>query len=110
VALVYVPSSARPAAVRSAASVYARRRLVALLLLVAVVVVSAQGLLSVVSHGATSGLAPATSVHIVQPGESLWSIAQQERPTADMSRLVDELLRLNGSSTLQVGQRLVLPS
>ncbi len=49
-------------------------------------------------------------VVVVQPGDTLWSIATWLDPGADPRRLVDELSDLTGSTTLQPGQRLVIPA
>ncbi len=57
---------------------------------------------------ATAG-APSGPVHVVQPGDTLWSIARSLQPTGDVRALVDRLAALNGGGALQVGQRLVLP-
>lgn len=48
----------------------------------------------------------------VQPGESLWSVAQRIAPDNDPREVVAQIRRLNDleSSSLQVGQLLVLPS
>ena len=48
-------------------------------------------------------------VHVVQPGESMWSIAQSERPDADVAAVVRAMVVANGGSTLQVGQQLSIP-
>jgi LysM domain len=111
-AAVIVPSRiAEESSVRPTARVYAMRRLMAAGLALALVFVVGQMASSaMIATPAQPSRAPGTSVHVVQPGESLWSIAQQERPRADMARLVDELLRLNGSSTIRVGQELILPN
>jgi len=53
-------------------------------------------------------VAPAASVYVVQPGDTLWSIAHQLQPTADPRDVVDHLVELNGSGALQPGQRLRL--
>jgi hypothetical protein len=47
-------------------------------------------------------------VHVVQPGETLWSIARTLHPDGDIRPLVDRLVELNGSDHLEVGQVLVL--
>lgn len=49
------------------------------------------------------------AVYIVQPGDTLWSIAAAQRPSVETSGLVRQLVSLNGGTTLQVGQRLILP-
>lgn len=49
------------------------------------------------------------AVYIVQPGDTLWSIAASQRPSVETSGLVRQLVSLNGGTTLQVGQRLILP-
>jgi LysM repeat protein len=48
----------------------------------------------------------------VQPGESLWSVAQRIAPDNDPREVVAQLRRLNDleSSQLQVGQHLLLPT
>ncbi len=50
------------------------------------------------------------TLYIVQPGDSLWSIAEALRPNADPRPLVDELRSAAGSANLQIGQRLLIPS
>jgi uncharacterized iron-regulated membrane protein len=55
---------------------------------------------------ATASTAPA--VHVVQPGETLWSIARGVQPTGDVRPLVDELADRVGGAGLQAGQRIDL--
>jgi hypothetical protein len=111
-AAVIVPSHiADETTARPTARVYAVRRLVAAGLVLALLFVVGQMVSSsMTASPARPSTSQGSSVHVVQPGESLWSIAQQERPHANMARLVDELLRLNGSSTIRVGQELILPN
>lgn len=61
----------------------------------------------VVSEGAAQPLEQTT----VQPGESLWSVAQRIAPDNDPREVVAQIRRLNdlSSSQLQVGQHLLLP-
>lgn len=40
--------------------------------------------------------------HIVEPGDSLWSIASRLQPTGDVRPLVDELVARNGGETTLV--------
>ncbi len=47
--------------------------------------------------------------YIVEAGDSLWSIARAHAPHRDVRAYVDELEDLNGGTTIQPGQRLVLP-
>lgn len=55
---------------------------------------------------------PATAVVVVQPGESLWGIAQQIAPGADPREVVTSIRDLNGLGDTPVvpGQSLVVPS
>ena len=55
------------------------------------------------------GRRPAHPTHVVQPGETLWSIARSLRPKGDITALVDRLDRANGGAALRVGQHLILP-
>jgi LysM repeat protein len=53
--------------------------------------------------------AVATRTYIVQPGDTLWSIARHLHPDADPRPLVDQLTTQVPGGSLQAGQRLVLP-
>jgi Tfp pilus assembly protein FimV len=48
-------------------------------------------------------------VYVVQPGDTLWSIASS-LTDGDIRSFVDELIDLNGTASVDVGQRLVLPA
>jgi len=108
-------------------AVYRRRRLVAALVATALAVAlllaaaavagtaggdpsPAAGALSPTSAAAASAAgvaAPATVV--VQPGDTLWTIAAAVAPEADVRITVDQLQALNGRSPIVVGQELQLP-
>jgi nucleoid-associated protein YgaU len=47
--------------------------------------------------------------HVVQPGETLWSIAQRVHPNGDVASYVDQLVRANGGNTIRVGQQIIVP-
>jgi LysM repeat protein len=51
----------------------------------------------------------AQATHLVEPGETLWSIAESVRPNGNLAAYVDQLVRANGSSTIRVGQQIILP-
>ncbi len=52
-----------------------------------------------------------TTHHLVMPGETLWSIAQQVQPTGDPRPLIEDIRQLNhlDRSSLLVGDDLLLP-
>ncbi|HUY74776.1 MAG TPA: LysM peptidoglycan-binding domain-containing protein [Candidatus Dormibacteraeota bacterium] len=64
--------------------------------------------LAVVAHG---GSAPVVSTVVVQPGDTLWSIASARYPSDDVRIRVDEIERANGlhSPVIEAGQTLQLP-
>lgn len=105
----------RAPARRRQAAVYRRRRAVALVLvatLVATLLLLASAVLAGSAGGGTPSPAAGTAsaeVHVVRPGETLWSIARQLDPRGDVRLTVDRLADLNGSAPIVVGQRLVLP-
>ncbi len=51
----------------------------------------------------------AGSVHIVQPGDTYWSIASSLDSDGDITGTVDAISASHGGRVLQVGDRLVLP-
>ncbi len=103
--------SMRP--VRPAPAVYARRRIAAFGLLVAILALAVMGVVGVSSSPAEADPTVAGAVMepqyvIAQPGDTLWAIAQRIAPLANTSELVDELVRLNGSS-IAAGQQVRIP-
>ena len=106
-------------------ALYRRRRVVAALLTTAAAVVlvllataavarfaggapSAAGGLPPTSAAASSAAGVAPTV-VVQPGDTLWTIAAAVAPDADVRITVDELIALNGASSIVPGQELVVP-
>lgn len=60
--------------------------------------------------GASVVHAPEAGVHVVSPGESLWSIAGGLGVRGDRRDVVDRLADVNGGYTVHVDQRLIIPS
>jgi LysM repeat protein len=96
--------------------VYRQRRYLAAVVLG--LLVSALSLLGGELIGRVTGTtgAPAVAavgepiVHVVQPGDTLWSIAGSINPDGrDLRATVDRLVDAAGGSVLQPGQRIVLP-
>jgi hypothetical protein len=100
--------------------VYLRRRLLAgvVVLITAVVVwMAIVGALSLLrgpaasspASAATAAVPPAAAeAYIVQPGDTLWTIAARLDPDGDLRPVVDELADRAGSPVLQAGQRIDL--
>jgi nucleoid-associated protein YgaU len=49
------------------------------------------------------------SMHVAQPGDTLWSIAERYRGDVGHGRYVDALVDVNGGTAIQVGQAVRLP-
>ena len=62
------------------------------------------------SAPAASGAASAGTTVVVQPGDTVWSIARDLQPQGDVRSLVDQLVAANGATPLVPGDRLVVPS
>jgi len=62
--------------------------------------------------GSGTGSAVTFQYVTVDPGESLWQVAQTVAPTADPRDVVADILTLNNLSSgdVQAGQRLAIPS
>lgn len=59
--------------------------------------------------GAPGSIVPvASSSYVVQPGDTLWSVARRLSPDGDVRPLVDHLDRQTGGRPLRVGQRIPL--
>jgi LysM domain len=87
------------------------------LVVTTVVTLAVAGLLTVLGAGAGGAAppAPATAATgpaavVVQPGDTLWSIARRVAPDRDTRQVVDDLRRLNAlpGTDLEVGQRLLV--
>jgi nucleoid-associated protein YgaU len=91
---------------RSSRRAGARRagRIAAILGLVVGVSVS----LAVVAHG---GTAPVVTTVVVQPGDTIWSIAVARYPADDIRARVDDIERANGLTgpRIEAGETLRLP-
>lgn len=100
-------------------SVYRRRRLAALVLLF-VVVAAVSALLTTAATalpvgpaaraaGSVSARAPGGITYVVQPGDTIWSVARSLQPSGEVRGLVDRLVAANGGTSVQPGDVLVLP-
>ena len=61
------------------------------------------------SGAAAQSDTPVVRVHVAQPGDTLWSIADRYRGEVGQGRFVDALIDLNGGTAIQVGQAIRLP-
>jgi hypothetical protein len=108
---------------RHSSSTYWRRRIVVAGLLVGLLwltlgttqLVSAQGTdvhfaaAPTMVESAASDTLVGGRVVLVQPGDTLWSIARGLQPTGDVRPLIDRIAELNGGHSLIAGQTLMLP-
>lgn len=122
--LVVLPPDTRPGA-----RVYRRRRLAVLAVVLGLVLLGALAVSSTggapassvdmapasapivrdpAAYGASGQNVPPRAVYVVQPGDTIWSIAHELAPSGDTRALVDRLVSLNGGATLEPGQRLRL--
>jgi hypothetical protein len=97
---------------RPSRAVLLRRRLVAALVLASVLWL-AGWVLGSLGGGPLASTEPARPVpsrtYVVQPGDTLWSVASRLDRGGDVRRTVQALAEANGGSAIVVGQRLVLP-
>lgn len=99
---------------------YAARRAMAAIVVMVVVALVALALVALV--GALGGtpaaaadiapaavVAPVVRIHVAQPGDTLWSIADRYRGEVGQDRFVDALIDVNGATAIQIGQAVRLP-
>jgi len=115
------PETTRPAAapVRTRSRLTRRGRIVVATLIAAggVLVAALAWLAGTARAEAAGGGAPAGAVYhslrsvVVQPGESLWAIAEQADPAGDPRSVMQEIIDINAlrGTSVQPGQRLWLP-
>ena len=93
-------------------AVYRRRRLgAALFVMVALVSFGSLAQRGLADRGGepASVSAIGRTTYVVQPGDTLWAVAERLYPSDDLSLVVDAMVTLNGGSGLQAGQLLQLP-
>jgi hypothetical protein len=103
-----------PATRRCTERVYLRRRVVLGLVLVAMAVALIASIGSITTAVAGKDdvsplVAGERQSYVVQPGDTLWSIAGELAPNADRRAAVHALNEVSGGASLQPGQRLYLP-
>jgi LysM domain len=116
-----VPRVGRPVPAR--ATMFRRRRLIALVaavVLTAGLAVAVQAIAQAASSVGPSAPEPIEAeaagsprpvdgeVYVVQPGDTLWSIATELAPESDPRPVVDALRAANGGPELQAGARLIV--
>ncbi len=110
----------RSARRRPSEAVYRRRRLVALFCIVSFAFLAWSGLrqladtsgdgpLTVAGRSATAPQLIGRSKAIVQPGDTLWSIARRVQPSGDVRPLISVLIDTYGGQPLQVGETIEMP-
>lgn len=104
----------RPVCALPTEVVYRRRRLVVAILVLSVLL-GGRVAADLVGSGPLAAPEPTPPVlvsersYVVQPGDTLWTIARSLQPTGDVRRLVDRLAAQRHGAALQVGERIVLP-
>ena len=107
------PSLATNAASAPSVATYQRRRLVVLvaaMLMLGVVIAGVIGVTGTTAQAdqAVAGQSVEPRTVVAQPGDTLWAIAQRVAPQANISDLVDELVRMNGDAIV-AGQLVRIP-
>ena len=107
------PSLATTAANTASVATYQRRRLVvlvAVMLILGVVIAGVIGATGTTAQAdqAVAGQSIEPRTVIAQPGDTLWAIAKRVAPQANISDLVDQLVRINGDAIV-AGQLVRIP-
>ena len=68
---------------------------------------SASGVQSAAANAANA--ATSVSIHVAQPGDTLWSIADTYRGDISRSRYIDVLIQMNGDTGVFSGEAIWLP-
>ncbi len=108
--LVPMPTAGTGRPPRVSATTYWRRRLAVLLGAVVLVLVAGQAGAALGSSPlAAPGRPPSVVRYVVQPGDSLWTVAGHVAPNEDPRPVVDALAQARHDSPLLVGETVVWP-
>lgn len=101
-------ASARARQARPSARVFRRRRMavVAGLVFTTATLLLTSGAFA--TEPSSSNLETVPRTHVVESGDTLWSIAREYVPTGSISELVYEMARINGVD-IEVGQVIRIP-
>ena len=96
---------------RSKRAMYLRRRVIAASLGLGIVLTAAHAGVALGGSTTTSGRSPHPHVEhiVVEPGDTLWSIARRIAPHADPRGVVDRLALELGTSDLEAGEMISVP-
>jgi LysM repeat protein len=105
-------SNARSASMAIMQRTYVRRRRTAAVAVTALVAVLLSPLAASALRPGEPPRPPAQRTVVVQPGDTLWSIAQRVRPAADPRETVAAIQDANGidAGSLQPGRSIVVPT
>lgn len=97
---------------REVQRVYRRRRMGVTITAATIALVAVLSVFSLFGTSAaadsSSGRSPAPKYVVAQPGDTLWAIGERIAPNASITEVVDELVRLNGTS-ITSGQLVRIP-
>ncbi len=89
---------------------FARRRLGVAVSVILLTILSVVGVGQAGAERTHVPVAEPATVVIVQPGDTLWSIAERVAPNVDRRTAVDQLAEIAGGAYLEVGQHLEVPA
>ena len=109
---VPLTSNARSASMAGMQRTYVRRRRTVAVAVAALVAVLLSPLAASALRPGEPPRPPAQRTVVVQPGDTLWSIAQRVRPAADPRETVAAIQDANGidAGSLQPGRSIVVPT
>jgi hypothetical protein len=88
-----------------AAAARRRRRLLAVAVALGALVAAGHAGTALGGHSlAAPGRGPQVVTQVVEPGDTLWSVAEELEPSSDPRAVVDALVRARGTSALVPGE------
>jgi hypothetical protein len=108
--VVVVHRQPRPRVTRSKRAIYMRRRAIAASLGLGIVLTAAHAGVALGGSTTTPGRSPHPHIErvVVQPGDTLWSLAERIAPGSDPRKKVDDFAKQLGTSELHAGEQITL--